>query len=243
MAKSQMLTTLALMMLLMPLFSMVVSGNDVPQQPQINARWLADDTGSNVHSYRVTFADDLSYQCTVDVQHLHNGSALDFDVLQTWDIVDENRVLDLDLSSILSWSDVITVTLTITHYDGQELAEPLVVDRIFEVGTWNQPMDDHEIMLETTWLLDQRYNTTDGPQGFHLDFSGQGWQQRIGSTVESWELGNGSIAFIESTELGNNNLTLDLQSIWKNETIEGGILTSQVFEAVGTGSLLSLIHI
>ena len=100
MAKSQMLTTLALMMLLMPLFSMVVSGNDVPQQPQINARWLADDTGSNVHSYRVTFADDLSYQCTVDVQHLHNGSALDFDVLQTWDIVDENRVLDLHLSSI-----------------------------------------------------------------------------------------------------------------------------------------------
>ena len=98
-------------------------------------------------------------------------------------------------------------------------------------------MDDHEIMLETTWLLDQLYNTTDGPQGFHLDFSGQGWQQRIGSTVESWELGNGSIAFIESTELGNNNLTLDLQSIWKNETIEGGILTSQVFEAVGTGSL------
>ena len=36
---------------------------------------------------------------------------------------------------------------------------------------------------------------------------------------------------------GNNNLTLDLQSIWKNETIDGGVLTSQVFEAVGTGSL------
>ena len=58
-----------------------------------------------------------------------------------------------------------------------------------------------------------------------------------GNTVESWELGNGSIAFIESTELGNNNLTLDLQSIWKNETIENGVLTSQVFEAVGTGTL------
>ena len=44
-----MLMTLALMMLLMPLFSMVAIGNDVPQQPQINARWLADDTrGSNV---------------------------------------------------------------------------------------------------------------------------------------------------------------------------------------------------
>ena len=129
-------------MLLMPLLSLVVSANDVPQQPLINARWLADDTGSNTHSYRVTFADDLSYQCTVDVQHEHNGTALDIDILQTWDIVDGNRVLDLQLNSVLSWSDVITVTLTITHHDGQELAEPMVVDRIFEVGTWNQPMDD-----------------------------------------------------------------------------------------------------
>ena len=34
-----------------------------------------------------------------------------------------------------------------------------------------------------------------------------------------------------------NNLSLDLQSIWKNETIENGILTSQVFEAIGSGTL------
>ena len=237
MANSQRLTTVALLMLVMPLFSIIVIADDMPQQPQINANWVADEAGENMHSYRVTFADDYSYQCIVDVQHLHNGVILAGDVLQSWDLIDNNRVLDIHLDTALSWSDVITVTLTITHYDGQELIEPMVVDREFEVGTWNQPMDDHEIMLETTWLLDQRYDTPEGPQGFNLEFSGQGWQQRIGNTVESWELGNGSIAFIESTELGNNNLTLDLQSIWKNETIENGVLTSQVFEAVGTGTL------
>ena len=43
--------------------------------------------------------------------------------------------------------------------------------------------------------------------------------------------------FIESTDVGSNNLSLDLQSIWKNETIENGILTSQVFEAIGSGTL------
>ena len=137
----------------------------------------------------------------------------------------------------MSWGDLVTVAVTITHYDDQELTSPLMVEREFEVGTWNQPMDDHEIMLETTWMLDQAYNTSSGPQGFHLDFSGQGWQQRAGQTVESWELGNGSIAFLESSDNGNNNLTLELQSIWKNETIVDGLLTSQVFEAIGTGNL------
>ena len=42
---------------------------------------------------------------------------------------------------------------------------------------------------------------------------------------------------IESTDVGSNNLSLDLHSIWKNETIENGILTSQVFEAIGSGYL------
>ena len=79
---------------------MVASGNDVPQQPQINARWLADDTGGNVHGYRVTFATIcLAMQL---MSNICTMAHLDFDVLQTWDIVDENRVLDLHLAS-LSW--------------------------------------------------------------------------------------------------------------------------------------------
>ena len=42
---------------------------------------------------------------------------------------------------------------------------------------------------------------------------------------------------MESSDTGNSNLTLELQSIWKNETIVDGLLTSQVFEAIGTGNL------
>ena len=221
----------------MPLFLPVVSADGMPQQPQINTLWLANEFGENNHAYRVTFADGESYQAVIDVEHQRAGEDLDVEILQSWDLVDGFRILDIQLNTSLDWNDIITVSVSITHYAEQELDEPMMVEREFEVGTWNQPMDDHEIMLETTWLLDQIYNTSEGPQGFNLNFTGQGWQQRIGDTIESWELGNGSISFIESTDLGSNNLSLDLQSIWKNETIQSGILTSQVFEAVGSGVL------
>ena len=237
MAKSQRLTVFALLVLISPLLFQLVSADNTPEHPEITARWSADETGANVHSYRVTFADDSSYQVELDVQHFSNGISKEVDTLQSWDLIDGIRILDLTLNTTLSWGDFVTLAVTITHYDGEELTTPLMVDREFEVGTWNQPMDDHEIMLETTWMLDQVYNTSSGPQGFHLDFSGQGWQQREGQTVESWELGNGSIAFLESSDNGNSNLTLELQSIWKNETIVDGLLTSQVFEAIGTGNL------
>lgn len=221
----------------MPLFLPVVSADGMPQQPQINTLWLANEFGENNHAYRVTFADGESYQAVIDVEHERAGADLDVEILQSWDLVDGFRILEIQLNTSLEWNDIITVSVSITHYAEQELDEPMMVEREFEVGTWNQPMDDHEIMLETTWLLDQIYNTSEGPQGFNLNFTGQGWQQRIGDTIESWELGNGSISFIESTDLGSNNLSLDLQSIWKNETIQSGILTSQVFEAVGSGVL------
>ncbi len=237
MAKPRRLIGIVLLILLMPLFSPVVSADSMPQQPQINTLWLANEFGENNHAYRVTFADGESYQAVIDVEHQRAGENLDVEVLQSWDLVDGFRILDIQLNTSLDWNDVVTVSVSITHYDEQELNEPMIVEREFEVGTWNQPMDDHEIMLETTWLLDQIYNTSEGPQGFQLNFTGQGWQQRIGDTIESWELGNGSVSFIESTDLGSNNLSLELQSIWKNETIQSGILTSQVFEAVGSGIL------
>ena len=237
MAKSSRLIGTVLLVLLMPLFSPLVAADGMPQQPQINTLWLANEFGENNHAYRVTFADGESYQAVIDVVHQRAGENLDVEILQSWDIVEGFRILDIQLNTSLDWNDVITVSVTITHYAEQELDEPMIVEREFEVGTWNQPMDDHEIMLETTWLLDQIYNNSEGPQGFQLNFTGQGWQQRIGDTIESWELGNGSVSFLESTDLGSNNLSLDLQSIWKNETIQSGILTSQVFEAVGSGVL------
>ena len=237
MAKTQRLVSFVLLLLLMPLLSSFASANNQPVQPQINAHWVADEFGETLHSYRVVFADGESYQATVDVEHNRDGELLPIEVFQSWDLIDAARVLDIQLNTSLEWGDLVSVAVTITHYAGQELVDSMLVERDFEIGTWNQPMDDHEIMLETTWNLDQVFNTSLGPQGFELDFIGQGWQQRVGNTVESWELGNGSVMFVETTDVGSNNLSLELQSIWKNETIENGQLTSQVFEAIGSGTL------
>ena len=237
MATTQRLVSVVLLLLLLPLLSSFASANDSFEQPQINARWVADESGNTVQSYRVVFADGESYQALVDVEHNRNGEILPSEIFQSWELIDGLRVLDIAVNTSLDWGDIVSVSISITHYSGQELVDPVLVERDFEIGTWNQPMDDHEIMLETTWDLDQTFNTSLGPQGFELDFVGQGWQQRTGNIVESWELGNGTVSFLETTEVGSNNLSLELQSIWKNETIENGQLISQVFEAVGSGTL------
>ena len=166
MAKSQRLTVFALLLLVSPLLFQLVSADNYPEHPEITARWIADETGANVHSYRVTFADDSSYQVELDVQHFSNGISKEVDTHQSWDLMDGIRILDLTLNTTLSWGDFVTVTVTMTHYDGEELTTPLMVDREFEVGTWNQPMDDHEIMLETTWMLDQALQYIKWPTGF-----------------------------------------------------------------------------
>jgi hypothetical protein len=220
----------------------IVTADNTPTQPEINTRWLPDQFGENVNSYRITFADDKSYQVDLTVNHERQGVSLEVETFQSWDIIDNVRILDLQLNTTLEWSDSISISVSITDYDGQELVEPLVTTRQFEVGTWNQPMDDHEIMLQTTWMLDQSYTNEEGEQGFYLDFAGQGWQERTGNLVNSWELGEGNISFLESTGNDSTNLSLVLNSIWKNETIESGILNAQIFEAIGSGQLLSITN-
>lgn len=230
------------LMLLSCMLMPIVTADNTPTQPEINTRWLPDQFGENVNSYRITFADDKSYQVDLTVNHERQGVSLEVETFQSWDIIDNVRILDLQLNTTLEWSDSISISASITDYDGQELVEPLVTTRQFEVGTWNQPMDDHEIMLQTTWMLDQSYTNEEGEQGFYLDFAGQGWQERTGNLVNSWELGEGNISFLESTGNDSTNLSLVLNSIWKNETIESGILNAQIFEAIGSGQLLSITN-
>jgi len=238
MARTNRSITLVILILIVPLLTVVTSANEVPNEPEIITTWLPDESGNNTNSYRVKFADDKSYQAQFDVSHLRQGLSLEIEILQSWDVVDGQRIVDLELNTTLEWGDSVSITVSITNYDGQELMDAVSTTREFEVGTWNQPMDDHEIMLGTTWLLDQNYINDEGEQGFHLDFTGQGWQQRIGPVVNSWELGEGNISFLESTENSTTNLSLILTSIWKNETIESGILMAQIFEANGNGQLL-----
>ncbi len=88
MATTQRLVSVVLLLLLLPLLSSFASANDSFEQPQINARWVADESGNTVHSYRVVFADGESYQALVDVEHNRNGEILPSEIFQSWDLID-----------------------------------------------------------------------------------------------------------------------------------------------------------
>lgn len=223
------------MMLLPLVYTATAEGQPTP--PTINTSWIKGDNGLNEHAYTVTFADNGSYQIEVDITHLHDGEALANEVFISWSSIDEKRIARAVTNSTLSWGDEVTVTVSILSWDGTALTEPLETVRSFTVGTWNQPMADHEVLLKTSWDLDQTYMTEDGEQGFSLAFNGQGWQMREGVVLNSWELGNGTLTTLENTEDSSTNLTLNLDSIWKNETVQSGVLTSQVFDARGSGLL------
>ena len=228
---------LALFLLMVLPLVFVATADGQPAQPTINAAWLEGENGLNQHAYLVTFADNGSYDIDVDITHLQNGTSQTTDVFITWSSVDNLRVAHALANTTLGWSDEISVSVTINGWNGVTLAEPVQTVRSFIVGTWNQPMADHEVLLKTTWDLDQTYVTEDGEQGFSLDFDGQGWQMRQGNVLNSWELGNGNLTTLENTNESSTNLSLTLDSIWKNETIQSGILTSQVFDARGSGIL------
>ena len=212
-----------------------VQANEHPSV-RITTHWVGQGTNEAPHAYLLTFSDNGSYGIEVDMEHTHNGSLLDTSHAMVWGSAEGVRTALLTFNTSLSWGDTIQLTVTITdHDDATDLDIETVRD--FVVGLWNQPMDDHEILLSTTWALDQSYTTDAGDQNFSLAFSGQGWQERVGDTLSSWELGNGSFATVESTDDGVSELDLVLTQLWKNETIVAGVLTSQVFDAQGFGGL------
>ena len=212
-----------------------VQANEHPSV-RITTHWVGQGTNDAPHAYLLTFSDNGSYGIEVDMEHTHNGSLLDTSHTMVWGSAEGVRTALLTFNTSLSWGDTIQLTVTITdHDDATDLDIETVRD--FVVGLWNQPMDDHEILLSTTWALDQSYTTDAGDQNFSLAFSGQGWQERVGDTLSSWELGNGSFATVESTDDGVTELDLVLTQLWKNETIVAGVLTSQVFDAQGFGDL------
>ncbi len=209
---------------------------DTAPSVRINTHWVGQGTTDVAHAYMLTFSDNGSYGFEVDMHHTHNGSQLDTSHSITWGSEEGFRTALLEFNSSLSWGDEIELGITITdHNEVSDLDHETV--RSFVVGRWNQPMDDHEVLLSTTWDLDQSYATEAGDQNFSLSFTGQGWQERVGDTLSSWELGNGTFATVESTADGVTELDLVLTQLWKNETVVAGVLTSQVFDAQGFGDL------
>ena len=207
---------------------------------QITTHWV-DGTGvENPNAYLLTFSDNGTYGIDIELLHERDGVALPNTHTVSWDSKDGFRTALLNFNTSLAWGDSVELTVLITEHNGVTGLE-VEASRNFVVGLWNQPLDDHEVLLSTSWALEQGYATEDGNQNFSLAFTGQGWQQRIGETLSSWELGNGTFQTVESTENGTTDLDLVLTQLWKNETVVAGVLTSQIFDARGHGGLRTTV--
>ena len=175
----------------------------------INVDWTGE------HAYIISGEVNLS---EISVNHMHDGLELDTGVI--YDTTGDN--LRIILNTTLSHGDTITVNA------GE-------VSRAVTVGLWGQPLADHEVTLDSNWEMDQQWENENGSQKYILVFNGQGWQQRIGDTLDSWEMGNGTLTVLSNTAENGLSMMLDLDSVWKNETTVNGIMTGQVFDARGSG--------
>jgi len=206
---------------------------------EIRVHWLESSGDGMAHAYLLSFADNASYQVNLSMEHRRNDTLLPTSYVLEWDSDDGMRTALATFNTSLVWGDRIVLDAHVTSRDGSPV--DVIHSRELTVGVWNQPMDDHEVMLTSSWSLEQVYDNGSGPQRFALGFTGQGWQQRVGEVLSSWELGNGTFQTLETTGEGETDLDLVLTQVWKNETLVAGILTHQVFDARGFGSLQTTV--
>jgi hypothetical protein len=177
----------------------------------INVDWGTE------HAYSISGDVDLS---EINVTHLRGSESLDLDLI--YDTTgDDLRVV---ANTSLSHGDIITIRAG-------------AVSRTVTVGLWGQPLADHEVTLNSQWEMDQEWDNENGTQAYNLIFNGQGWQQRIGSSLESWERGNGTLFIISNTADSSISMMIDLNSVWKNETTVDGLMIAQTFDARGDGTI------
>ena len=186
----------------------IVNADEI-NQITINVDWRDD------HAYIISGDVDIS---SINVTHTHQSEMLDVGVI--YDTTGDN--LRIILNTSLSYGDTITVQ-----------AED--VTRSLTVGIWGQPIADHEVTLNSQWEMDQQWENENGTQAYLLIFDGQGWQQRIGDNLESWERGNGTLDIISNTIDSSISMAIDLDSVWKNETTVNGVMIEQSFDARGNG--------
>ena len=227
---------LVLLLMLTPLSSLV-SAEGTPSV-SITTDWNSSSALTNEHAYLLTFGDSSSHDYDVSVEHIRDSIDLAPSIQTTF--LDNTPTLTarIVLDTTIAWNDTIAISVTINGLDGNALPSAITEERTFTVGSWNQPMADHEVTTTTSWSLEQNYQTSDGNQSFMLLFEGNGWQQRIGEVLNAYELGNGTLLTSETTGNSTTELALDFESFWKNETVTSGVLTSQVIQAKGSGDIL-----
>jgi len=227
---------LVLLLMLTPLSSLV-SAEGSPTV-SITTDWNSSSALTNEHAYLLTFGDSSSHDYDVSIEHIRDSIDLAPSIQTTF--LDNTPTLTarIVLDTAIAWNDRIAISVTINGHDGNALTPSITEERTFKVGSWNQPMADHEVTTTTSWSLEQNYQTSEGNQSFMLLFEGNGWQQRIGEVLNAYELGNGTLLTSETTGNSTTELALDFESFWKNETVTSGVLTSQVIQAKGSGDIL-----
>ena len=217
--------------------STLVSAEGLPTV-SITTDWNSSSALTNEHAYVLTFGDSSSHDYDVSIEHIRDSIDLAPSIQTTF--LDNTPTLTarIVLDTTIAWNDTIAISVTINGHDGNALPSAITEERTFTVGSWNQPMADHEVTTTTSWSLEQNYQTSDGNQSFMLLFEGNGWQQRIGEVLNAYELGNGTLLTSETTGNSTTELALDFESFWKNETVTSGVLTSQVIQATGSGDIL-----
>ena len=140
----------------------------------------------------LTFGDSSSHDYDVSIEHIRDSIDLAPSIQTTF--LDNTPTLTarIVLDTTIAWNDTIAISVTINGHDGNALTSSITEERTFTVGSWNQPMADHEVTTTTSWSLEQNYQTSEGNQSFMLLFEGNGWQQRIGEVLNAYELGNGT---------------------------------------------------
>ena len=177
----------------------------------INTDWVSE------HAYTISGDVDLS---EINITHLHGTESLDVSLI--YDTTGQD--LRVVANTSLSHGDVITINAG-------------SVSRTVTVGLWGQPLADHEVTLNSQWEMDQDWDNENGTQAYNLIFNGQGWQQRIGSSLDSWERGNGTLFIVSNTGDSSITMMIDLNSVWKNETTVDGLMIAQTFDARGNGTI------
>ena len=227
---------LVLLLMLTPLSSLV-SAEESPTV-SITTDWNSASALSNEHAYVLTFGDSSTHDYDVNIEHIRDSIDLAPSIQTTFLENTPTLTARIVLDTTIAWNDTISISVTVNGHDGMALTSAITEERMFTVGSWNQPMADHEVTTTTSWSLEQNYETSEGNQSFILFFEGNGWQQRIGEVLNAYELGNGTLYTSETTGNSTTELALDFESFWKNETVTSGILTSQVIQAKGSGDIL-----
>ena len=160
---------------------------------------------------------------SIQAEHLRNG----LDILSQEEItfVNAGGAIDIVLNSQPIFNDKIILFV--------ETSETSCT-RELSITQWNQPISDHEVTRETTWSMEG--GQTDTNQS--ILFEGRGWQKRTNSLLESNELGNGSLLLDLSDGVRTTTLSLDLSKVWLNESYDGSELITQDFEMLGSGSMI-----